>query len=416
MERAQICPNPIFIIGSPRSGTSILAWSLAQHSQLWTSAESDILFYLFGHGHLEKAYETAFARPDGTWLSKQKVDRSEFYSFLGLGINAMFTSRSDGRRWIDQTPLYTLIVDILAELFPGAQFLHILRDGRRVVHSMIHFEDNLGNELAAQMEKAARLPPWARDFRDACRTWCHFVDSSMGFCSAHPSRSLTVTNEKLVKHPRDRFRDILEFLGVPGEDAPSSYFQSHRINSSFPRFDAASAPAAHLANPWDLWSFEQRSIFLHEAGPTMLKYGLASEDDMWLTKDQRDVRILAALQHAAEAAVPQDSRVAVVSKGDPRLMELGTRRTSHFPQDDVGRYSGHHPADSEEAIAHLERLRARGIDYLVIPETSLWWLDYYSGFCEYLNARYRRLPTDPSCAIYDLFVIGQGGYGGVDAN
>jgi hypothetical protein len=37
------CENPIFIIESPRSGTSILAWSLAEQSQLEVFAESNFL-------------------------------------------------------------------------------------------------------------------------------------------------------------------------------------------------------------------------------------------------------------------------------------------------------------------------------------------------------------------------------------
>src|SRR5690348_2756204 len=89
-----VCRNPIFIIGSPRSGTSILAWSLAQHTELWTSAESDVLFYLFGRGHLAEAFQIASTRPGGAWLSREKVKKSEFYAFVGLGINALFTSRS----------------------------------------------------------------------------------------------------------------------------------------------------------------------------------------------------------------------------------------------------------------------------------------------------------------------------------
>src|SRR5262245_3379258 len=134
--RPAICPDPVFIIGSPRSGTSILSWSLAQHRQLWTSAESDFLYDLFGCGHLEKAFETTRGRPGSTWLREEAVDKREFYGCLGLGVNALFTSRAGGRRWIDQTPLYTMIADLLADVFPGAFFLHILRDGRRVVDSM----------------------------------------------------------------------------------------------------------------------------------------------------------------------------------------------------------------------------------------------------------------------------------------
>ena len=58
-----ICPEPIFIIGAPRSGTSILAWSLAQHSELWTEAESDIFFYMLKDGLLERAFETSVDDP-----------------------------------------------------------------------------------------------------------------------------------------------------------------------------------------------------------------------------------------------------------------------------------------------------------------------------------------------------------------
>src|ERR1051325_8455218 len=91
------CDNPIFIIGSPRSGTSILAWSLAQHSQLWTSDESDILYYLFGDDSVEIAFRTSIERRDGSWLKRQEVEQAEFSSYLGLGLNALFTSRSKGK-------------------------------------------------------------------------------------------------------------------------------------------------------------------------------------------------------------------------------------------------------------------------------------------------------------------------------
>src|SRR5262249_8717023 len=135
--RPEICCNPVFIIGSPRSGTKILARSLAKHTRLWTSsAESNFLYHLFGGGHLENAFQTAGSRPSrphGTWLAKEGVAKSEFFRFVGLGLNALYASRSGGKRWIDHTPLYTLMVDTLSELFPGARFLHILRDGRRVV-------------------------------------------------------------------------------------------------------------------------------------------------------------------------------------------------------------------------------------------------------------------------------------------
>src|SRR5438105_2696188 len=126
-----VCEAPVFIIGSPRSGTSILAWSLAQHSQLWTSTESDVFWHLLAERHAERAYETAAARPDSQdWLRRNDVVEEEFLAHVGLGLNALCASRSEGRRWIDQTPRNTLIAPTLALVFPDALFVHILRDGR----------------------------------------------------------------------------------------------------------------------------------------------------------------------------------------------------------------------------------------------------------------------------------------------
>ncbi len=102
---ASDCERPVFVIGAPRSGTTVLALSLARHSQLWTSDESQVLWDLFEGGRLEKNYQRQ-ARYDGSWLCKQSIKKEEFLAFLGVGLNALFTSRSEGKRWVDQTPVY----------------------------------------------------------------------------------------------------------------------------------------------------------------------------------------------------------------------------------------------------------------------------------------------------------------------
>jgi hypothetical protein len=86
--------------------------------------------------------------------------------------------------------------------------------------------------------------------------------------------------------------------------------------------------------------------------------------------------------------VPSDATVAVISKGDTELLELGDRRAWHFPQDENGTYAGFYPPDSEACIAELERLRSKGAEYLVIPATARWWLTHYALFAEYLQTRY----------------------------
>jgi GT2 family glycosyltransferase len=102
-------------------------------------------------------------------------------------------------------------------------------------------------------------------------------------------------------------------------------------------------------------------------------------------------------QHLREAVcstVPPDATVLVVSRGDDSLLELDGRAAQHFPQGQEGGWAGHHPADSEEAIGHLEALRGNGAQYLVVPPTYRWWLSYYDGLRDHLESRYQSVHSD----------------------
>ena len=98
-------------------------------------------------------------------------------------------------------------------------------------------------------------------------------------------------------------------------------------------------------------------------------------------------------------AVPSGSTVAVVSRGDEDLLQLNGRRAWHFPQAEDGSFAGYYPADSGACIAELERVRARGAQYLVIPRSSEWWLNHYAGFAAYLEVQYGAQPEGESPAI-----------------
>jgi hypothetical protein len=116
-------------------------------------------------------------------------------------------------------------------------------------------------------------------------------------------------------------------------------------------------------------------------------------DYPWLVRHIREV---------ANAVLPPEATVAVVSKGDEELLELGGgRRGWHFPQNDDGVYAGYYPADGAEAIIHLEELRTRGAGFLLFPETAFWWLERYGDLKQHLEARYRRIWSE-KCIIYQL--------------
>jgi hypothetical protein len=108
-------------------------------------------------------------------------------------------------------------------------------------------------------------------------------------------------------------------------------------------------------------------------------------------------------QDIVRRLLPPEATVVVVSKGDEALLRLPVRQAWHFPQDDDGRYAGHYPADSAAAIAHLEEVRARGGQYLLLPQPAFWWLEHYPEFAQHLTDHYRLVARQEHlCLLYAL--------------
>lgn len=265
--RVHVCHRPVFVIGSPRSGTTALARALGEHSEMWTSHESYFLSGLFADGRPGRVYEKQASRSAFGWIITEEVDRDEFLAYVGLGLNALFTSRAGGRRWIDQTPMYTLIADDLAKLFPDALFLHIVRDGRRVVNSMMSFRE----KFEGRPEAARHIPSWAADFDASCRTWNEYVTTADGFARQHPDRCLTIVNEHLSDDPHQGFDRVFDFLGVEKEPGPCDYLATTRVNSSY-------GTDTSRAESWDRWPVDHRERFMEECGAAMVALGVAEWD------------------------------------------------------------------------------------------------------------------------------------------
>jgi GT2 family glycosyltransferase len=125
----------------------------------------------------------------------------------------------------------------------------------------------------------------------------------------------------------------------------------------------------------------------------------------WEPHDRRQTddyrRTILRIREMVRESVPAGANVLVVSKGDEELLQLDGRLGAHFPQVEGGIYAGHHPANSTEAIAELEKLHSAGADFVVVPSTSLWWLDYYGALRIYLE-ECGSIARSEDCAIYRL--------------
>ena len=137
-----------------------------------------------------------------------------------------------------------------------------------------------------------------------------------------------------------------------------------------------------------------------EADVSASETGSASESTPLLPDEYEG--LIERVRETANAMIPRNATVLVVSRGDEELLRIGPRRALHFPQDEFGRYAGYHPQDSDAAIAVLESMRARGGEYLLLPSTAFWWLDYYEGFRDHLERNYPPIVSADDCMVFEL--------------
>lgn len=240
----------VFVVGCPRSGTSALAWALAQHPAFVTGPESNFLWHLCRERRVRLAWEDAHRVADG-WLARKQVGWEEFAAAVGSGLQRLFESRAGGRRWVDSSPENVLIAEDLAALFPTARFLHLVRDGRAVVSSML---------------RCGFPQPWAQDFDEACRTWAFYVTQGMRAQEVLRERMLTFSHRWLVEDTDAICRAIWRFLGEPAHPGPARFLRTQRINSSYDAenredMKRPKSPDRLREKPWEEWPAEWHARF-----------------------------------------------------------------------------------------------------------------------------------------------------------
>jgi SAM-dependent methyltransferase len=239
--------RPVFVVGSPRSGTSVFTWALGQHPNLFPIEESNWISKFATD--LWSTYELGAGRGMRSHLGSMGVERDELYAACGelidrltrgyrptfeqLGylhsldhpdeINEAFQiSRAPEEpksRWVDGTPEYSLSIVGLRKLFPNAQFIHLVRDVRSVVKSLVNFVGDDGIPFVANEQEAYEY--WLRTVRA-----CHEAELAYG-----SKVVLRVRHRDLVDSPEAVVRSCLSFLDERFSDLCIEPLQT-KINSS----------------------------------------------------------------------------------------------------------------------------------------------------------------------------------------
>lgn len=200
---------PIFIVGCPRSGTTLLRNLLRSHPNLTFPRESHFIppFYRsYGDPQNERdAIALAERVLSLSWIKRWQLQaRPE--QFAGCRtfrafVSALFECWADSEakpRWGDKTPHYVTEIPTLLRLFPAARIIHIYRDGRDVALSWVKSKLDPGNLYTAAM------------------LWQSWVTAGRRASALLPDDAyLEVRYEELVAHLAPTMKDVCRFVQEP---------------------------------------------------------------------------------------------------------------------------------------------------------------------------------------------------------
>ncbi|MFM7260537.1 MAG: sulfotransferase family protein, partial [bacterium] len=134
---SDIIERPLLVVGAPRSGTTWLIRTLLQDRRLVGGQESH---FLKTFGASLRAFDEQRGRPRPTglacyWRRAELVD--ELQRLWRKTFEPMVALRPEARLLVEKTPDHALWLDVAREVVPGARVLHIVRDSRAVVASLL---------------------------------------------------------------------------------------------------------------------------------------------------------------------------------------------------------------------------------------------------------------------------------------
>jgi len=187
--------EPVFIVGFPRSGTTLLDTMLGNAEELHVMEELPVLAHVLTQ--LSPGTDLAAMAP-------AEIERLRAIYFAEA--DRLSPSR-EGARLVDKMPLHLTHAPLLHRLFPNAPFIFVERHPCDAVLScfMQNFQLNLAMRCFTTLEESART------YDAVMRSWTHAV-------AQLPLRVKHIRYERMTAAPAEELRKATDFLGLPWRD------------------------------------------------------------------------------------------------------------------------------------------------------------------------------------------------------
>ncbi len=207
--------NPIFIVGAPRSGTSLLRVMLNRHPNIGLCDETYFFYYVYHRQNafgdlqnienrrivIERYLETARVRRLGLDLDALKqflLEEGTNYENLFIAFLKFYAESFGKNRYGEKTPQHAFEAEIISRIYPDCRLIHIVRDPRDVVASL------------------KRMPWGSKSVAANARLWVNSVKAAEK-CKNNEN-FLRVGYETLVSDSEAELRLICEFISEPFDE------------------------------------------------------------------------------------------------------------------------------------------------------------------------------------------------------
>jgi tetratricopeptide (TPR) repeat protein len=227
---------PIFIVGMPRSGTTLLEQILASHPKVTGLGESSALWRTVGGAFPYRQGENVEVSPD---------------HFRTLADAYLAQQRARGwdntPRFIDKMLGNYMMIGMIHLMFPHASILHSVRDPVDTCFSCFRQLFRTGNETTY-------------DLRDVGAQYCRYREMMAHWESVLPGRVINVWHEELVDEPERITRWLVnECCGLKWDDSCMRFFESRR--------PVRTASIAQVRQPIFKTSIERWRCYERHLGP-----------------------------------------------------------------------------------------------------------------------------------------------------
>ncbi|MEG3918839.1 sulfotransferase [Microcoleus sp. T3_A4] len=197
----------IFLLGSPRSGTTILQSLLAAHPEVISFPESKFFHYLLYDqfagklpGRMEAFFKDEIKRPE---LLKDFDDSQTVEAKASWFVRVLDGLAAEQKKsiWLEKTPEHIYFIDDIERFLPDAKFIHILRNGMDTIASMYDATRSF-NEL------------WGAgwDLNHCIYRWEHAMLTSHKYINK--SNHILVKYEELLDNKTQILGKLCNFMGI----------------------------------------------------------------------------------------------------------------------------------------------------------------------------------------------------------